>query len=60
MNKSHDKPYTAANLKLANLEYLIQNGQFIARPGSEYMKEYHKEQHTMLDNHYPYLTGVKN
>ncbi|GAF52860.1 LOW QUALITY PROTEIN: hypothetical protein JCM18900_11405 [Psychrobacter sp. JCM 18900] len=27
MNKSHDKPYTAANLKLANLEYLIQNGQ---------------------------------
>lgn len=27
MNKSHDKPYTAANLKLANLEYLIQYGQ---------------------------------
>ena len=35
--------------------YLIQNGQFIARPGSEYMKEYHKEQHTMLDNHYESL-----
>ena len=31
--------------------YLIQNGQFIARPGSEYMKEYHKEQHAVLDKH---------